>query len=156
MIYCEETGNHFSLFLSTVFFIIILKHRHPEFIKVWMYKTPFNSVSIVINEKIIFFRIIFTSVFFIWVFALQILIFCFFFFSVCMFSFYASVNAFGQRLFFFWVVNFHYIWFTDYSFWNSNNNVGNSSKNCESLCRTIWAIAFKMLRDFTINAELFL
>ena len=109
-------------------------------------------MSIVINEKIIFFRVIFTSVFFFWVFALQILIFCSFFFYLHVF-FCVSVNIFEQRLLFFQIINFHYIWFTNYSFWNSSSNVGNDSRNYESLHRTIWTIAFEMLRGFIINAE---
>ena len=149
----KGTGNHFSLFHSTVFFITILKHKHSEFIKMWAYETLFNSVSIVINKEIIFFRVIFISAFFIWVFTLQILILCSFFFSVYMFSFCTFIDTFGQRLLFFQVTNFYYIWFTDYSFWNSNSSVDNGSRSHGSLCRIIWAIAFEMFRGFIINAE---
>ena len=74
--------------------------------------------------------------------------------SVCVFSFYASVDVFEQRLLFFWVINFHYIWFISHDFWNSSSSVGNDSRSCELLCRMIWAIAFEMLRGFIINAEL--
>ena len=75
-------------------------------------------------------------------------------FSVYVFFFCVSVDIFGQRLLFFWVTNFHYIWFTDHSFWNSSNSVDNGSRSHRSLCRMIWAIAFKMLKGFIMNAEL--
>ena len=98
--YCREDGNCFSLFCFTVFFVIILKHRHSEFIKIWVYEILFNSVLIVINKKIIFFRVIFTSAFFIWVFALQILIFYSFFFSVCVFFFMSLLMLLSRDYFF--------------------------------------------------------
>ena len=137
MICCEEIGNYFSLFCFTVFFIIILKHRYSESIKVWIYKTLFSNMLIVINKNIISFKIIFISAFFIWIFTLQILILCFFFFFYLCVFFYISVNIFKQRLLFLWIVNFHYIWFTGHSFWNSNNNIDNDSRSCELLCRMI-------------------